>query len=189
MFTPLHQVCTGISGKVQTNIPAVTAIIVLLEVYVQRYVQIRVLICTIYRERRACLQGRATSHLVSVKSALVQTCRVFLRIFDGSANRLHMAVFRGANSGANGCKGANDCPGQLRRREQYFTFDGEVHWAWGGDAAIWLDDSPTMTAMTAVFSRMTATAANEKTHKSGMVLKTDLNLRVSTVQVHICTAE
>jgi len=114
MFTLLHQVCTGIPGKVQTMIPALTVAIVLLEVYVQRYVQIRILICTIYRERRACLQGRVTRVLVSVKSAVVQTCRIFWRISDGSENRLHLIVFHGANLGAKGCKCANDCPGQPR---------------------------------------------------------------------------
>jgi len=48
MVAPLHQVCTGISGKVQTKMPAEMVRIVPLEVDTERYVLIRVLICTIY---------------------------------------------------------------------------------------------------------------------------------------------
>jgi hypothetical protein len=40
--------------------------------------------------------------------------------------------------------------------------DAEVCRAWSGGAAVWLDDDPTLAAMTAVFSRMTATAVNER---------------------------
>jgi len=47
----------------------------------------------------------------------------------------------------------------IRRREQYFTFDREVYRAWsGGQPSGWT----TMTAMTADFSRMTATAVIER---------------------------
>ena len=56
MFTPLHQVCTGIPGNVQTRILAGVAVILLSE----RYVQIRMVIYTIYRERRVCVQERVT---------------------------------------------------------------------------------------------------------------------------------
>ena len=34
------------------------------------------------------------------------------------------------------------CGVTVRRREQYFTFDGEVYRAWGGGASVWLDDDP-----------------------------------------------
>ena len=47
MFAPLHQVCTGISGKVQTRMLAITESILVLERYVQRYVLIRMVLCTI----------------------------------------------------------------------------------------------------------------------------------------------
>ena len=48
MVAPLHQVCTGISGKVQTKMLAGTVRIVPLEVDIERYVLIRVVIYTIY---------------------------------------------------------------------------------------------------------------------------------------------
>lgn len=46
-FAPLHQVCTGISEKVQTKMPARTMTILLSDVYIERYVQIRIVVCTI----------------------------------------------------------------------------------------------------------------------------------------------
>jgi ABC-type transport system involved in cytochrome c biogenesis ATPase subunit len=65
-----------------------------------------------------------------------------------------------------------------------------IYRVWLAQATFWLDDEPTiMTAMTAGFSRMTATAVNEKAPGARRVLKTALNMRVVTVQVHICTAE
>lgn len=108
-FALLHQVCTGISEKVQTRMLAITAEIVVLERYVQRYILIRVLICTIYRERRACLLGRVTYPWVSVKSAVVQTYRAFRKISGRSGNRLHLKGFRGAKLGAKVCKRVQMC--------------------------------------------------------------------------------
>lgn len=48
---------------------------------------------------------------------------------------------------------------------------------------------PTMTAMTAVFSRMTATAVNEAVPGTVRSLKVLLYTGYVPVQVHICTAE
>lgn len=53
MFTLLHHVCTRILGKVQMEKTPGPERIVVLERYVQRYVLIRVFICTISWERRA----------------------------------------------------------------------------------------------------------------------------------------
>jgi len=46
-----------------------------------------------------------------------------------------------------------------------------------------------MTAMTAVFSRMTATAVNETVPGAVRILKMLLYMGYIPVQVHICTAE
>ena len=114
-FALLHLVCTRISGKVQTKKIAIAGRILILEIYVQRYVQIRIVLCTSYRERRACLQGQVSRLFVSVKPAVVQTCWISRRLSARFWNRLHPKVFGGAKLGANGCKGANDRPGQPRR--------------------------------------------------------------------------
>ena len=46
-FAPLHQVCTGISEKVQTKMPAISERILELDIDLERYVQIRIVVCTI----------------------------------------------------------------------------------------------------------------------------------------------
>jgi len=100
MVALLHPLCTGIPGKVQTKRAAIVERILVLERDVQRYVPIRAVICTGCRERRACLQGRATRPLVSVKSAVVQTCQISQRTSGRSRIRPHPAVLPGAKLGA-----------------------------------------------------------------------------------------
>jgi len=72
MFALLHHVCTRIPGKVQTKITAITEGIWVLDRYVQRYVPLKVLICTevipklFYREgetpSRSLPQGERPGH-------------------------------------------------------------------------------------------------------------------------------
>jgi hypothetical protein len=71
-FAPLHQVCTGISEKVQTKMPAKTMTILLSDVYIERYVQIRIVLCTICTGNGEPPAG-ATRVRVPVKSGVVQT--------------------------------------------------------------------------------------------------------------------
>ena len=47
MFAHLRLVCTGFSGKVQTKMPARAMTILLSEVHIERYVQIRRVVCTV----------------------------------------------------------------------------------------------------------------------------------------------
>jgi hypothetical protein len=66
----------------------------------------------------------------------------------------------------------------IHRREQYFTFDLEVYQAWrGGTRSGWMMMTM-LTAMTAGFSRVTATAVNEKTPVKAIIPKTPLNMRI-----------
>jgi len=101
MFAPLHQVCTGISGNAQTKIPARTMTILLSEVNIGRYVQIRIVICTIYTRNGEPPRGGATRARVPVKSALVQTSRRYPKTAGGSGKWVQYGVIRGANQGAN----------------------------------------------------------------------------------------
>lgn len=105
MFAPLHRVCTGISRKVQTKKTTLTEKILVLE----RYVQIRIVICTSFRERRACLQGRVSQLRMPVKSVVVQTCWSSRRISAEYRNRLHLRVLMGAKLGAKVCKWVQMC--------------------------------------------------------------------------------
>jgi hypothetical protein len=95
MVSPFHQVFTRNPGKVKTKTPAIMVMIALLK----RYVLIRVLIYTDSQERRACLRERVTRLLVSVKSTMVKTSRIFLRKSGRSENRLHQVDFRGVSPG------------------------------------------------------------------------------------------
>ena len=75
MVAPLHQVCTGISGKVQTKMPAEMERIALLEVHRERYTDQSAHLHHLHKDQRASLQGQVTRAGVPVKSALVQTSR------------------------------------------------------------------------------------------------------------------
>ncbi|WP_292522454.1 hypothetical protein [Methanoculleus sp.] len=83
----------------KTKMPAIMVMIALLKRYVQRYVLIKVLIYTDFRERRACLRERVTRLLVSVKFAVVKTCPVFGIIIGGSGILPRLAGFLGVNQG------------------------------------------------------------------------------------------
>jgi len=96
-FAPLHQVCTGISGKVQKNMPAIPGRILELEVDIEIYVQIRIVICTIYTRNGEPPRGGATRARVPVKSALVQTSRRYPKTAGGSGKWVQYGVIRGAN--------------------------------------------------------------------------------------------
>ena len=101
MFAPLHRVCTGISGKVQTKMPARTMTILLSEVHMEIYVQIRIVVCTVCTRNGEPPRGGTPGPGVPVKSALVQTSRRYLITPGGSGNMARYEVIRGAKQGAN----------------------------------------------------------------------------------------
>ena len=74
MFAPLHPVCTRFSGKVQTRMRAMGVRIEVLERYVQRYVLIRIVVCTICTGNGEPPRGGNPGR-VPVKTAVVQTSR------------------------------------------------------------------------------------------------------------------
>ena len=110
MFAPLHQVCTGISGKVQTKIPARTMTILLSEVHIGRYVQIRIVICTIYtRNGEPPRGGNPGPGACEIRCganipAIPEERR---RIRKMGAIRGYSRCKSGCKRGARGCKGVN----------------------------------------------------------------------------------
>jgi len=109
MFAPLHQVCTGISGKVQTKMPARAMTILLSEVHIERYVQIRRVVCTVCtRNGEPPRGGNPGPGACEIRTganipAIPEDRR---RIRKMGAIQGYSWCKSGCKRGANGCKGA-----------------------------------------------------------------------------------
>ena len=109
-FAPLHPVCTRFSGKVQTKMPARTVTILLSDVYIERYVQIRIVVCTICTRNGEPPRGGnpgpgACENRGGANVAVIPEGRRQIREMD--ALRGHLWCKPGCKRGARGCKGLN----------------------------------------------------------------------------------
>ena len=107
-FAPLHQVCTGISEKVQTKMPARTVTILLSDVYIERYVQIRIVVCTVCTGNGEPPRGGnpgpgACENRGGANVAVIPEDRRQIRKMGAIPG--HLWCKSGCKRGARGCKG------------------------------------------------------------------------------------
>ena len=109
-FAPLHPVCTRFSGKVQTKMPARTVTILLSDVYIERYVQIRIVVCTICTRNGEPPRGGnpgpgACENRGGANVLVIPEDRRQIRKMGAISGNLWCKS--GCKQGAKGCKGLN----------------------------------------------------------------------------------
>lgn len=130
MFAPLHPVCTRFSGKVQTRMRAMGVRIEVLERYVQRYVLIRIVVCTICTRNGEPPRGGnpgpgACENRGGANVAVIPEGRRQIREMD--AIRGYLWCKSGCKRGARGCKGVNPVnPGGQERPGAYLAGRGST---------------------------------------------------------------